>query len=537
MAEKVIRNNQSLVPFLGQRLNFIKGLDPLGLQNTSDATFSMLLPGLNNVTGRIRYYSFYCWLLDEYSKRSGSTNPKDQQKFIRKAEYIIALASQYYQNEVSSIPGSLYASGQIKKEPEVQHNLQDGTFKPNGSTDETYWKFPLGAFGQYYVGSITDIGIISRRENEQKIYARTPEKNAEYISGELIARAFDMNIEKEKKTLFFNCLNDDIITEAQLERLLPDFNLQIIPANTEEHKLLIKLLLQKDYPLRIEEEPQTHRRTTIKHLLEFLNAEVDGFNDRSFIYDCFNSKGYINDTEQSTLTGWYYYQFNEYWQYANTAILNGTLAYLENTKGPNWIPIKMFLEDVANQVVSLFQISQLMINTADTIDNILHKLKGDEFSYYQIIAKNNQIDRIYNGFLLIFSLFLNNEKESLRLKEYAENNELAKDGEGTTYYLNEFLAKKSFKLYDFIFEYLHKHIIYRHQYVAFRKIRGGIQSTQKFIIEDHHIRYLGNFDPTYTGPRIGNLIGFLKDLSLITEDNTLSNNGLSLLKELKNGDN
>ena len=32
-------------------MNFIRGLDPLGLQNTSDSTFSILLPGLNNVTG------------------------------------------------------------------------------------------------------------------------------------------------------------------------------------------------------------------------------------------------------------------------------------------------------------------------------------------------------------------------------------------------------------------------------------------------------------------------------------------------------
>ena len=108
MADKVIKNNQSLVPFFSERLNFIKGLDPLGLQNSSDATFSMLLPGLNNVTGRLRYYSFYCWLLDEYSKRIGSTNPKDQQQFIRRAEYIIALASQYYQHEISAIPGSIY---------------------------------------------------------------------------------------------------------------------------------------------------------------------------------------------------------------------------------------------------------------------------------------------------------------------------------------------------------------------------------------------------------------------------------------------
>lgn len=537
MADKVIKNNQSLVPFFGERLNFIKGLDPLGLQNSSDATFSMLLPGLNNVTGRIRYYSFYCWLLDQYSKRNGSTNPKDQQQFIRRAEYTIALASQYYQNEVSSIPGSLYASRQIKKDPKVQHKLQDGTFKPNGSTENTYWKFPFGAFGQYYIGSLFDIGIISRRENQQKIYVRTPQKNNEYISGESIAQAFDSNIDPDKSTLFFDCLDNGIISEAQLQQLLPDFNLQIIPAKSEEQNLLLRLLLQKDFPLRIEEEPQTYRRTTIKYLLEFISTGIDAFTDRSFIYNCFSNKGNLINTPQSTLTGWYYYQFNEYWQYANTAILNGTLSYLENTEGPNWMPLKMFLDNVTNQVVTAFQDNQLINNPADSIENILHKLQAGEFSYYQAIAISNQTDRICNGFMLIFSLFINNENELLRLKEYAENNELAKDGEGTTYFLNEFLAKKTFLLSSFILEYLHKHIIYRHQYVAFRKIRGGIQSTQKFIIEDHHIRYLGNFDPTYTGPRIGNLIGFLKDLSLITNDNTLEDKGLTLLKELRNDNN
>ena len=52
MASKVILNNESIVPFFGDRISFIRGLDPLGLQNSSDATFSQLLPGLNNVTGK-----------------------------------------------------------------------------------------------------------------------------------------------------------------------------------------------------------------------------------------------------------------------------------------------------------------------------------------------------------------------------------------------------------------------------------------------------------------------------------------------------
>jgi hypothetical protein len=68
-------------------------------------------------------------------------------------------------------------------------------------------------------------------------------------------------------------------------------------------------------------------------------------------------------------------------------------------------------------------------------------------------------------------------------------------------------------------------------------MRGGIQSTQKFIIEDHHIRYLGNFEPGFTGPRIGNLINYLRDLAMMDADNTLTDSGINLLIELTNGNN
>jgi hypothetical protein len=78
-------------------------------------------------------------------------------------------------------------------------------------------------------------------------------------------------------------------------------------------------------------------------------------------------------------------------------------------------------------------------------------------------------------------------------------------------------------------EYLYKNIIYRHQYVAFRKIGSGGLTTQKFIIEDHHIRYLGNFEAGYTGPRLGSLIAYLQDLHIITKENALSRHGEQIL--------
>ena len=51
------------IPFWAEGRDFIGGRDPLGIQNSSVSIYSTLLPGLNNVTERLRYYGFYCWLL------------------------------------------------------------------------------------------------------------------------------------------------------------------------------------------------------------------------------------------------------------------------------------------------------------------------------------------------------------------------------------------------------------------------------------------------------------------------------------------
>lgn len=319
--------------------------------------------------------------------------------------------------------------------------------------------------------------------------------------------------------------------------LLPNFNLTKVPNDTDEQKLLLSLLLQKDYPLRIDEESKTHRRNTIKHLLEYLNNFADGFNDRSFIYQCYTNIGLVNGEKEATILGWYYYQFNEYWHYANTAIFNGTLAYLENTVGPNWQELKPFLDALTQQLTEEFKTLSLIGSEKDTLASLLGALKPNEQEFLNACSKTNSVSRAANGFLLLFSQYLNQRNELIVLKEYAELNDLGKDGEGTHYFINEFAPKTALNIEQYLFEYLYKNIIYRHQYVAFRKMRGGTQSTQKFIIEDHHIRYLGNFDAGFTGPRIGNLITYLKDLGAIASDNTLTETGDNLLTELINGNN
>lgn len=47
------------------------GLDPLGMQYTSVNLYQTFLPGISNVTLRMRYYGLYPWLAQRYAKQVG----------------------------------------------------------------------------------------------------------------------------------------------------------------------------------------------------------------------------------------------------------------------------------------------------------------------------------------------------------------------------------------------------------------------------------------------------------------------------------
>ena len=138
-------------PFWATNDGFKGGRDPMGIQNSSVATYGRLLPGLTNLTGHIRYYSLYCWLISEYKslKISGKTDVH-QYNFIRRAELAMALIMK--DQNIGSVVGALFVSQQrYKLIEEGVYNLADGA---DYNSKDKYWTYQTGAFGQYYLGSL-----------------------------------------------------------------------------------------------------------------------------------------------------------------------------------------------------------------------------------------------------------------------------------------------------------------------------------------------------------------------------------------------
>lgn len=69
------------------------GLDPLGMQNSSVNLCQTFLPGISNVTLRMRYYGLYAWLCRTYAQTNGSDDPERWKRFVRRAEALCALVA------------------------------------------------------------------------------------------------------------------------------------------------------------------------------------------------------------------------------------------------------------------------------------------------------------------------------------------------------------------------------------------------------------------------------------------------------------
>lgn len=162
----VLQKGNSIYPFWGENINLITGLDPLGLQVTSEATYATMLPGLSNLTNRLRYYGFYCWLIDFYFKKENKGNQTEQYRFIRRAELLIALLMQKERKGITQITGSDFASNLINNGTSNTFDLAAGADKDSGN-EKTYWKYPSGAFGQYYFGAMSALSLVVRYENDE----------------------------------------------------------------------------------------------------------------------------------------------------------------------------------------------------------------------------------------------------------------------------------------------------------------------------------------------------------------------------------
>lgn len=488
--------NEHLAPYWGDGTDIKSGLNQLGIRNVAEQLFATLLPGLNNVSLRIRYYSFYCWIISEFYRYRESINSNEFNPFIRRSELLLALINACCDNSIG-IPGINFATTMLTKMKSDGNNtdaynsniifsLSEGT--DFGNEHKTYWANPGGILRQYYGASLQEIGLIGIHTISSAIYNITNENP--WITGKTLADEFANSVEGAGQK-FINIVNRKYGSLAELMDLTSSFNMKSLPLLSKERTLLEEVLLQPDFPAI---EPFSfHRRNTIKYVLQYLDkypVRLNGAEFSEYMY-----KSFSRDNNDLTSWGWYAYYLDDNWQYQMTRIFHEILLLLKNSEMPR-MPIKEISNTLSAKVVREFN-----INPESSLQDVIKTLDKTQFNDPTSESIRDLIEHYKYNIPNISLSRENYNKLGIRSDNFCDFMELVE-------------YRKEYKFHDFVCS-LVEEIIFRHYKVSFIKMMQTGIATQKFEFENGHLRFISDWNSTNTSPRIDTLRNFLIDLKLI----------------------
>ena len=253
------------------------GRDPLGLSRVSALITDYLLTGIITQTSRARYYSFYPWALwhIEHSETPRTYNEFNQA--FRRREAFMALCT------LSRNPGSSVV-GRDAVRPRLER------FKETGEVETNFKVLPsnsMGGYGQYYGGSLYQLGLTSR--NEEGIERCAPGKAAE------IAEAFN-EIVQESAFCDKKHYEESTFPIKVLDKSARSFSLDALrePVAKRERQLLLNLFF--GWENSNQSQADILRRQTLTLLLHV----VQQYNRAGF-------KPPVGDTDKYLVRPPYYY--------------------------------------------------------------------------------------------------------------------------------------------------------------------------------------------------------------------------------------
>lgn len=512
-------------PFWAENSGFTTGRDPLGIQNSSISLYAALLPGLTNLTLRIRYYGLYCWLLKEYNALQLEPEKKTLQhhyNFIRRAELIIAFLMYFKYPEITNIVGHDFT---VKKAKEFGdkgfYNIFEGADKlKNTKKGSVYWDYTSGALGQYYVGSLIALELI---EISNKFFLLRDK-------GIKMAQVFENNISSQARQTFLEILSTGILNQGDLE-LIDDFSITNIPHNSSEWEFYKSLLLENDgQKTRTSDNiiPSNRKETIGLFLKNISESGIEGFPEQQF------RKVHSGALTSDTSFGWHYYYINEAIHYCIETLFWGMLTELEGKT----FPVQKYITDIANSITSELQVlhysTDKNLRLKEIADSMPVSELPEELAQLVKFAKSPRQAAKAMGFALGLLLRIYNLAGEFRgrIKDFENKYYLVFQKGNISEYLEGYFDKNmGLSLIEFNM-LLTKTILNDHIATAYRKMGNGESNLLKFVMEDGMIGHIQTMDPRFTNPRLRTLQNFLTDLGFINNSGQITVSGSSLIEEI-----
>lgn len=503
------------------------GRDPLGMQNTSVALYQRLLPGISNVTRRIRYYGLYAWLSWIYANRIGDTNPKSWQRFIRRAEALYALIAQLHGSE-TGVAGVRWAGKKLNNN-DTDDLLFAEDAEPNSPTH--YLRQPWGAYGAAYGSPLFEVGILANAEGH-KIPVPSPG------IGEPLAKAF-ANEMGNLAGKFFETIQRGRTTLEELDAfaaLAPS----AIRVDGDERKQYQDILFGESGLDCKQDEARRKSLLLVLKLTDQMGRTPDIEDVRWALYAGRLSNGMslsLNESLGTHRNRWLLYQANDLSHICFECLLKFILDALEGY--PSGVSLARLIGEAIDELLSVAD------PVPKTWQNLLAQVvpaenaqaeddANAEYSLSKTVMRAKRQDGLceseeaWAAIKLLAVLHSRHKKSFDALqKEFGAFDPVAFRSVLTEMqYLEERLE---FPFRDMLAKLLEERVVRRHLQVALRKLRFQDDYTYLLEPDDGKVRLREKDGPVFTNPRLEPALTFLKDIHLL-EDDGLTNLGRQTLE-------
>lgn len=492
------------------------GLDPLGMQNSSVNLYQTFLPGISNVTLRMRYYGLYAWLARVYLTEKGDTNPESWKRFIRRAEALYALIAYAHGNE-SGVAGIEWAQ---RTYDEAGDEPIDFARDAEPGSETFYLKQAWGAYGAAYSSQLFEIGIYTSGKGHD-----LPLPSEEIGDG--LADAFETTLGENGPRLIA-LIERGSVTKDELDALA-SLSPSEIKTDSVERRLYQDVLLRSEDRYQTAATSRRLSLTLIMKIAALLKREPKPDEIRWILYAGFDQDGAPLETASAALEAqrlrWWVYQANDLSHVAMECLLKFTLDVLETY--PLGIPLARLLPICSHQILEAAETKPQ--NWQAFVENITPAANAyaadnpeSEFALAQSIIrgagrKDTSVCPPEIAWAAIKLLAI--VQKRLRTEDHDIAGALGHfDPDWFRSLLTEtrFLDREQEKpIADLIGKLLEERVIRRHLWVALRKFRH--QGDYTFLIEtdEGRVRLKEKDGPVFTNPRLGPAITFLRDIHLI----------------------
>lgn len=501
------------------------GRDHLGMQSVGQTMLEDLTTGISNITRRIRYYSFYCWVIDSFFSSKLEKTKKNYRRYLNDMSLLFTLSSSsaHLNDSATGIDGIDFARRWLDKIISGEKTIDDTTYKNDGYRNNNW----------IYKAKLNNLILTTELEDTSGIPSLYP-------WGKKLADAFGESIDDISLDHFdYTSLKLSVLNDLEKR-----WCYHRVKDNKTERQVLEDILFARHTP---NVTKQSNRRYSLTLMLLFIN-EFHQFTKQGYELWLYDENIKLPPKLIRLKRLWQLLFARNYLVFSFESLFLAFLAKIKERP----LSFEEYMFEITKTLPDIFK-EQLDQPLSEFISKTFNDHAPDKTSTFyeptliidldsqkRNVTPENFSKFVTNPIYCLFSLYLRYNK----YEASEEENGFVQSGGTYRFSLRSLFdyidvsIQQKISLRSFIFDLYNSNILPRHMRTAHEKYWSRSLDTYHFELEDGRYSYIKRdttFQPMYNFMKFEEILNFFEDLDIAKrgEGGSISLNtiGKSMIKE------